>query len=362
MSDRKKRGGSRGTVTWGADDISSPPPRRSLRTSSSFNKSSDSPMPAPVIKRSITAKKIMPRKTLAALASAESQPKAVSMVEQPSPCPSSGRPNTVIAASQSTPIVASVVAAPRRSSRAALASAESQPKAASMVEQPSPCASSARSNTVIAASQSTPIVASVVAAPRRSSRISPNAGKENPVLHKSHDSAKDVTNQSATSKIDVLSPIPLNIPQSPNHEDRQRVMSQKVRRSYSRLEMSLNSSSFLYSPTKKTSESSDTSTPNLSKSGRKSLFGFDKLLSSEEEVENKKVGEKMKQTFNESSNGSSARLLVEEPDHNIPGVVLTKQKRRKRKVPQIEVSTLDEWAAAMNAEFDEAEKFDLLVE
>lgn len=124
----------------------------------------------------------------------------------------------------------------------------------------------------------------------------------------------------------------------------------------------MNGSSFLYSPTKNT-DSSDTSTPNFaSKPGRKSLFGFDKLLSSEEDVEKKKGGEKTKQTFNESSSGTSARLTVEEPDPNIPGVALTKQKRRKRKVPQIEVSALDEWAAAMNAQFDEAEKFDLLVE
>ncbi|XP_056384460.1 sororin [Hyla sarda] len=308
MSDRKKRGSSRGTVTWGADEISSPPSRRSQRNSASFNKSSDSPMPAPLMKRSVTAKKIMPRKTLAALVSAESQPKA-----------------------------------------------------ASIVEQSSPCSSSAHSNTVLCASQSTPIVSSVAVAPRRSSRISPNAGKENAVLDKSHDTAEDVPNQSTTSKIDILSPIPLNIPQSPT-EDRQKVMSVKVRRSYSRLEMSMNGSSFLYSPTKKT-EASGTSTPNLSKSGRRSLFGFDKLLlSSEEDVENKKVGEKTKQTLNESSSRTSAKSSVEEPDPNIPGVALAKQKRRKRKVQQIEVSALDEWAAAMNAEFDEAERFDLLVE
>lgn len=309
MSDRKKRGGSLGTVTWGKDSMASPPARRSQRNSASFHKSSDTPMPAPVMKRSVTAKKIMPRKTLAALASAEAQPNVTFTVEQPGPTSSSDRPDTVLTASQSTPKVSNVAVAPRRSSR-----------------------------------------------------ISPNAGKENAVLNKSQDFSKGLQDQSPISKIDILSPIPVNIPQSPNYEDRQKEMSQKVRRSYSRLEMSMNGSSFLYSPTKNT-DSSDTSTPNLAlKPGRRSLFGFDKLLSSEEDVENKKVGKKMKKTFNESPNGTSAKLSVEEPDPNIPGVALTKPKRRKRKVLQIEVSALDEWAAAMNAQFDEAEKFDLHVE
>ncbi|CAI9541228.1 unnamed protein product [Staurois parvus] len=117
-------------------------------------------------------------------------------------------------------------------------------------------------------------------------------------------------------------------------------MSQKVRRSYSRLEMSLNGGSFLYSPTRETD--SDTSTPNPApKAGRKSLFGFDKLLSSEspEEEAEKKKGEESKQT-NESASGTSMKLPAEEPDLNIPGIALAKRKRRKRKVPQIEVRTL----------------------
>ncbi|XP_075694844.1 sororin [Rhinoderma darwinii] len=309
MSARERRGGSRGTVTWGNDSIASPPVRRSQRNSASSSKSADSLMPTPVIKRSVTAKKIMPRKTLAALVSAESQPNSTSTVEQPSDCSISAQPSTVMAAPQSTPKVLNVAAAPRRSSR-----------------------------------------------------ISPNAGKENSVLEKSQDIAKVVPDQSTTSKIDILSPIPLNIPPLPTEDDRQKVMSQKVRRSYSRFETSLNGSSFLYSPTKST-ESSDTSTPNLeSKPGRRSLFGFDKLLSSEEDVENKKVSEKIKETFNESSNRTAVKFSVQEPDHNIPGVVLAKQKRRKRKVPHIEVSVLDEWAASMNAQFEEAERFDLLVE
>ncbi|XP_069595790.1 sororin [Ranitomeya imitator] len=307
MSDLKKRSGSRGTVTWGKDSIA-PPARRSQRNSASLNKPADTPVAAPVMKRSITAKKILPRKTLAALVSAESQPNATSTGEQPRP--SSG---------------------------------------------------SARSSALQAAPQSTPKMSNVAAAPRRSARVSPHTGKENTVLDKSQNITKSASDQSTASKIDVLSPILLNVPQSPTADDRREVMSQRVRRSYSRLDMSMSSSSFLYSPTKH-SDSSDTSTPNLaSKPGRKSLFGFDKL-NTEDDVEIKKAGERSKQTFNESSTGASMRQSADEPDLNIPGVALAKQKRRKRKVPQIEVSVLDEWAASMNAQFEEAEKFDLFVE
>lgn len=144
----------------------------------------------------------------------------------------------------------------------------------------------------------------------------------------------------SVSKIDVLSPIPLNVPQSPSYDDRAKVMSQKVRRSYSRLEMSLNGGSFLYSPTRDTD--SDTSTPNpVLKAGRMSLFGFHKLGSeSQEEEAEINLGEKNKQINIKSASGTSMGLTAEEPDPNIPGVALAKQKRRKRKVPHIEVRTL----------------------
>ncbi|XP_018115227.1 sororin isoform X1 [Xenopus laevis] len=270
MSEGKKR--SRGGLA-----IISPPKRRSQRKSTS-----DSPIPEPIMKRSITVKKIMPRKTLAAI---------------------------VNTGSQSTP------------------------------KQ----------------------VSNVTPAPRRSSRISPKIQKENAFSEQSQIVHKDVTDQSSAPKIDVLSPIPVNIQLSPKQDNRDIIMSQKVRRSYSRLEMSLNSSSSLYSPTRKT-DSSDTSTPNVVlKSGRSSLFGFDKLLNSEmPDGELKKSnGVTRKKNTKERILGT---VLPEEPDHNIPGVVLAKQKRRKRKVAIIEKSDLDEWAAFMNAEFEEAEKFDLTVE
>ncbi|CAH2325270.1 sororin [Pelobates cultripes] len=247
----------------------------------SINTTSDNLMPAPIFRRPITAKKIMPRKTLAAIAS--------------------------------FPPV------------------------------------------------STPKVITATATLRRSSRVSPQFEKENSFV-KPPMLSKSVTEQSP-SKMDILSPIPLNISLSPMKDDRDKLMSQKVRRSYSRLDMSLNGSSFLYSPTR--NSSSDSSTPNSSaKSGRRSLFGFNKLLSSETPEEDlgkttKRDSGENRNTFNKSTGVS---ISVEEPDHNIPGVVLVKQKRRKRKIPLIEKSDLDEWAAVMNAEFEEAEKFDLFVE
>lgn len=57
----------------------------------------------------------------------------------------------------------------------------------------------------------------------------------------------------------------------------------------------------------------------------------------------------------------SSKPLV--PDTTLPGISppVVKEKRRK-KVPEILKSELDEWAMAMNAEFEAAEQFDLLIE
>lgn len=51
------------------------------------------------------------------------------------------------------------------------------------------------------------------------------------------------------------------------------------------------------------------------------------------------------------------------PDTTLPGISppVVKEKRKK-KVPEILKSELDEWAMAMNAEFEAAEQFDLLIE
>ncbi|XP_044537961.1 LOW QUALITY PROTEIN: sororin [Gracilinanus agilis] len=140
----------------------------------------------------------------------------------------------------------------------------------------------------------------------------------------------------------VLSPLNPNTFSRPEFMDaRDLEMSRKVRRSYSRLD-DLGSGA------------GSTSTPNCR---RRSFFGFERLLSGEELENVSPVVEK----------ASTTQTLIPsaEPwglDSALPGITVTKEKRRKRKVPEILKSELDEWAAAMNAQFEAAEKFDLLVE
>ncbi|XP_065793772.1 sororin isoform X2 [Muntiacus reevesi] len=115
-------------------------------------------------------------------------------------------------------------------------------------------------------------------------------------------------------------------------------MSKKVRRSYSRLE---------------TLGSASTSTP-----GRRSCFGFEGLLAAEDLAGVSPVVD--------SKLAEVPRVSVKPwaPDTTLPGIspLVVKEKRKKKKVPEILKSELDEWAAAMNAEFEAAERFDLLVE
>lgn len=111
-------------------------------------------------------------------------------------------------------------------------------------------------------------------------------------------------------------------------------MSQKVRRSYSRLQ-NLGCAS--------------TSTP-----GRQSFFGFegpDNLPGVSPVICSKLI----------KTPKVPAKHLV--PDRTLPGISppVVKEKRKK-KVPEISKSELDEWAMAMNAEFEAAEQFDLLIE
>lgn len=111
-------------------------------------------------------------------------------------------------------------------------------------------------------------------------------------------------------------------------------MSQKVRRSYSRLE-SLSSAS--------------TSTP-----GRRSFFGFEgpEDLPGVSPVVCSKLTEVPK-----------VPVKPWVPDTTLPGISPpTVKEKRKKKVPEILKSELDEWAMAMNAEFEAAEQFDLLIE
>lgn len=51
-----------------------------------------------------------------------------------------------------------------------------------------------------------------------------------------------------------------------------------------------------------------------------------------------------------------------EPDFHIPGVTLVKEKKRRKKVQKIDSNEIDTLAAKMNAEFEEAEGFELFVE
>ncbi|XP_060108891.1 sororin [Heteronotia binoei] len=212
--------------------------------------------------------------------------------------------------------------------------------------------------------------------PRRSPRISFKEDKENvPVQNNKGNSpgkgeakAKllpSPPNRSSGSEAggllgeaDVLSPINTNAQESLPENERDAAMAKRVRRSYSRLEISF-SHSFLKDRESPSSSFSDTSTPNRGPDKRHTLFGFDKLLVPEglDSVppEDTRTNPKLATTLLGSS-------VFKEPDTDIPGISFIKEKRKKKKVPQFNKTELDEWAAQMNAEFEEAEQFDLLVE
>uniref|UniRef100_A0A3B5MNE6 Sororin C-terminal region domain-containing protein n=1 Tax=Xiphophorus couchianus TaxID=32473 RepID=A0A3B5MNE6_9TELE len=118
------------------------------------------------------------------------------------------------------------------------------------------------------------------------------------------------------------------------------VWTQKVRRSYSKL-----SDSSLHSP-----------------GHRETLFGFERL--STPEVVRSRV--ELSRSSLEVSGSFASMLEADEcgpkPDPNIPGVAVVKEKRKKRKVQQINTEELEVLAAQMNAEFREAEQFELVVE
>lgn len=158
------------------------------------------------------------------------------------------------------------------------------------------------------------------------------------------------SSSSAKKKAAMPSPIlpstppPPSHPQQPATHPEDAVWSQKVRRSYSRLsEQSFNSPDH-----------------------RGTLFGFERLKTPEV------IGQtRPGQSSSGSLSGLSSFTLLEaedclsafpEPDTNIPGVAVTKERRRRRKVQQIGESELDAMAARMNAEFEEAEVFELVVE
>ncbi|KAM6435350.1 sororin isoform 2-T2 [Liasis olivaceus] len=134
------------------------------------------------------------------------------------------------------------------------------------------------------------------------------------------------------------------------------VMAKRVRRSYSRLDVSL-TRSFLEKQEFPSCSLAGTSTPTCGPGKRQTLFGFEKLLLPGELAD--------LSPLNASSAPKPAAAetgAFKEPDTDIPGISFGREKRKKKKVPQFDKSELDEWAAQMNAEFEEAERFDLLVE
>ncbi|XP_077405540.1 sororin [Vanacampus margaritifer] len=130
-------------------------------------------------------------------------------------------------------------------------------------------------------------------------------------------------------------------PQQPVEDPRDAVWSQKVRRSYTRI-------------SDKSFNSSD---------ARENLFGFEMLQTPEVG----RRGGRAQAALEVSStvSGPSSFILDAEdcgPDLDIPGVVVKKKKRSRRKVQKIDVVELDALSAKMNAEFQEAEQFELVVE
>ncbi|XP_062341376.1 sororin isoform X2 [Osmerus eperlanus] len=160
-------------------------------------------------------------------------------------------------------------------------------------------------------------------------------------------------------KTTILSPIlaPSSpCPQAPE-EPQNLVWSKKVRRSYSRLSQS--------------DQSFESSSPSSGR--RRSLFGFEKLQTPEviRKVERSKVGAEVSRSLCSLLQASSSSTLLDgddsalaplEPDVNIPGVALVKEKKRRKRVPQLKLTEVDSLAAQMNAEFEEAEGFELVVE
>lgn len=148
---------------------------------------------------------------------------------------------------------------------------------------------------------------------------------------------------------DPSPPRPPPHPQQPAADPDDAVWSQKVRRSYSRL-----SDQSFHSP-----------------GSRETMFGFEQLDTPEvvRRVDKSKTGIEVSVCGSFSGLNSFTTLLeaddcggiFPELDPNIPGVVVVKKKRRK-KVPQMDNIELDALAAKMNAEFEEAEGFELVVE
>ncbi|XP_006861012.1 PREDICTED: sororin-like [Chrysochloris asiatica] len=179
-----------------------------------------------------------------------------------------------------------------------------------------------------------------VHSPRRSPRIAFFLEKENNPPSK-EPTKEDLFKTCSIPITPTTTPVLLSLdtessPRRGELDARDLEMSKKVRRSYSRLE-TLNS----------------TSTPD-----RRSCFGFEGLLAEEELAKVSPV------LCSKSFEVTGVSVKPWAPDTTLPGISppTVKEKRKKKKIPEILKSDLDEWAAAMNAEFEAAEQFDLLVE
>ncbi len=167
----------------------------------------------------------------------------------------------------------------------------------------------------------------------------------------SHGGSASAKKKKATMPSPILpsTPPPPAHSQQPVADPEDAVWSQKVRRSYSRLsDKSLNSPD-----------------------SRDNMFGFEKLQTPEvvRRVEQSKTGLEVSaslsglNSFTSMLEADDCGSAFPEADTNIPGVALLKEKRRrKKKIQQIDATELDEMAAKMNAEFKEAEDFELVVE
>ncbi|KAB5522393.1 hypothetical protein PHYPO_G00159010 [Pangasianodon hypophthalmus] len=161
--------------------------------------------------------------------------------------------------------------------------------------------------------------------------------------------------ETTVSKPVILSPIQASASPSPHtgQPEQDPVWSHKVRRSYSRLSVGDRS----FESPKPQSASSPTR--------RETLFGFERLQTPEvirkTDVSRGASSSMCVGSFNLSAADDSV-ANTPEPDLNIPGVCLVKKNARRKRVQQIKMSELDILAAKMNAEFEEAECFELVVE
>ncbi|XP_026541187.1 sororin [Notechis scutatus] len=210
--------------------------------------------------------------------------------------------------------------------------------------------------------------------PRRSPRISLKENKENSPPEASENQSPhggeapkksppftprcplNLNAENSPKETNVLSPVSANTPESPPGCERDLAMAKRVRRSYSRLDVSL-SRSFTDKPEFPSFSLAGTSTPAGAPSKRQTLFGFEKLLLPGE------LAEPSAEPIVSAPKAAAAESgAFGKPDTDIPGISFGREKRRKKRVPEFDKSKMDEWAAQMNAEFEEAEKFDLLVE